>query len=253
MEAKKAEIAAKKAAKKAAEEAAWLAEQVDEDGNPITAPGGGTGEEGGEGGPSGEGSGDGSGAGGIGGGDAEALLKALPKAPPPRKGKGGEGKGGAGVGGKSQAAQLPSVNGVLCSSDDLPFFQRTGTYAAKRKTMNMDIRIDGIRMCAGKQELLDHAVLALNYGRNYGLVGRNGVGKTTLLRHLAEGVIRLPDHIKVVHVEQEIAGDERSALDTIVQADGERAWLLQVENALVEGDDRLETQLGITLQARCVP
>ena len=29
-----------------------------------------------------------------------------------------------------------------------------------------------IRMCAGKQELLDRAVLALNYGAKY---GRNGV------------------------------------------------------------------------------
>ena len=32
----------------------------------------------------------------------------------------------------------------------------------------------------------DSAVLALNYGVKYGLVGRNGVGKTTLLRHLLQ-------------------------------------------------------------------
>ena len=85
---------------------------------------------------------------------------------------------------------------------DLPFFQRTGAAAATRKTMSLDIRIGGIRMCAGKQELLDSAVLALNFGLNYGLVGRNGVGKTTLLRHLADGRIPLPPYISVVHVEQ---------------------------------------------------
>ena len=67
----------------------------------------------------------------------------------------------------------------------------------------MDIKIGGIRMCAGKQELLDSAVLALNYGVKYGLVGRNGVGKTTLLRHLADGRITLPKFLNVVHVEQE--------------------------------------------------
>ena len=38
---------------------------------------------------------------------------------------------------------------VAC--EDLPFFQRSGRNAARRRTMNMDIRIDGIRLCAGKQ------------------------------------------------------------------------------------------------------
>jgi len=52
----------------------------------------------------------------------------------------------------------------------------------------------------------------------------------------------------VVHVEQEIAGDERSALRTILEADREREWLLQVEAALVDGEDALEKQLGISLQ-----
>ena len=60
-------------------------------------------------------------------------------------------------------------------------------------------------------------------------VGRNGVGKTTLLRHLADGRIALPAFLNVVHVEQEIEGDERSALQTILQADREREWLLKVQ------------------------
>ena len=86
-------------------------------------------------------------------------------------------------------------------------------------------------------ELLDSAVLALNYGVKYGLVGRNGVGKTTLLRHLAEGLIPLPKFLNVVHVEQEITGDERSAIATILEADKEREWLLKVENLLCEAED----------------
>ena len=47
-------------------------------------------------------------------------------------------------------------------------------------------------------------LLLLVLGVNYGLVGRNGVGKTTLLRQLSEGLIRLPPFLNVVHVEQEI-------------------------------------------------
>mmetsp|Transcript_21575 Transcript_21575/g.65489 ORF Transcript_21575/g.65489 Transcript_21575/m.65489 type:complete len:837 (-) Transcript_21575:364-2874(-) len=145
------------------------------------------------------------------------------------------------------AIELKEVDGVFAASDDLPFHQRTGKYAAKRKTMSMDIRVDDIRMCAGKQELLDRAILALNFGVKYGLVGRNGVGKTTLLRHLAEGIISLPSFLHIVHVEQEIPGDERNAIQTILQSDAEREWLLKVEEVLLDGDDSLETQLGITL------
>jgi ATP-binding cassette subfamily F protein 2 len=90
-------------------------------------------------------------------------------------------------------------------------------------------------------------VLALNYGRKYGLVGRNGVGKTSLLRQLAEGIIQLPTFLNVVHVEQEIAGDERSPIQTIVQADKEREWLLKVEQMLVDGDESMEAKLKISL------
>lgn len=35
------------------------------------------------------------------------------------------------------------------------------------------------------QELLSSADLRLAYARRYGLVGKNGIGKTTLLKHIA--------------------------------------------------------------------
>lgn len=35
------------------------------------------------------------------------------------------------------------------------------------------------------QEMLTGADLRLAYGRRYGLVGKNGIGKTTLLKHIA--------------------------------------------------------------------
>jgi ATPase subunit of ABC transporter with duplicated ATPase domains len=171
------------------------------------------------------------------------------------KAKGGSSKAGAkkgkDAGNSAAAAKKDAVSeyhqGVLKATDDMPFFQKSGPAAAIRKNMAKDVKIGGIRMCAGKQELLDSAVLALNYGVKYGLVGRNGVGKTTLLRHLAEGLIPLPKFLNVVHVEQEITGDERSALRTIVEADQEREWLLKVEEMLLDGDEDTEKALGIGL------
>ncbi len=45
-----------------------------------------------------------------------------------------------------------------------------------------DVHITGIQLFAGKQELISSGTLVLTYGTHYGLIGRNGVGKSTLLR-----------------------------------------------------------------------
>eukprot|EP00041_Stephanoeca_diplocostata_P034229 m.1152645 g.1152645 ORF g.1152645 m.1152645 type:complete len:315 (-) comp24484_c1_seq14:160-1104(-) len=96
------------------------------------------------------------------------------------------------------------------------------------------------------QELLDRATLQINYGQKYGLVGRNGVGKSSLLRAIASGLIQVPKFIHVVHVEQECTGDERTALETILDADIERNWLLEMEKKL-NAESADEEKLGIDL------
>ena len=70
------------------------------------------------------------------------------------------------------------------------FFERTGKNAAARKNMNMDISVTDITLYAGDagsqahggEELLDRSTLALTYGRNYGMVGRNGVVRAAFER-----------------------------------------------------------------------
>ncbi len=57
----------------------------------------------------------------------------------------------------------------------------------------------------GTQELLSSASIRLVYGRRYGLIGRNGIGKSTLLTHIANYELPgFPTHLRVVHVEQEV-------------------------------------------------
>ena len=133
------------------------------------------------------------------------------------------------------------------------FFERTGKNAAARKNMNMDISVTDITLYAGEVggpgsglELIDRGVLALTYGRNYGMVGRNGVGKSTLLRAIACRFIPVPEMFNVVHVEQECTGDGRTALESVVQADQEREWLLKLEKDLVD-EAVEEEEIGITL------
>ena len=83
----------------------------------------------------------------------------------------------------------------------------------------MDIGISDLVLYAGKNELLYNAVLKLNKGNKYGLIGRNGVGKSTLLRAMSErdGRVPIAPHICMMHAEQEVTGDETSVLDSVLR------------------------------------
>lgn len=64
------------------------------------------------------------------------------------------------------------------------------------------------------------------------MVGRNGLGKTTLLKMMASRSLRIPSHISILHVEQEVAGDETPALQSVLECDTTRESLLQEEREL---------------------
>jgi len=51
--------------------------------------------------------------------------------------------------------------------------------------------------------LLEGTNLKLAYGKKYGLVGRNGIGKTCLMNALARGEFpKTPTHLQILLVEQ---------------------------------------------------
>ncbi|XP_021913880.1 ATP-binding cassette sub-family F member 3 isoform X2 [Zootermopsis nevadensis] len=95
-----------------------------------------------------------------------------------------------------------------------------------------DIRIENFDVAFGNRVLLAAADITLAYGRRYGLVGRNGLGKTTLLRMISSGQLRIPSHISVLHVEQEVVGDDTPALESVLQCDALREELLSKEREI---------------------
>lgn len=67
-----------------------------------------------------------------------------------------------------------------------------------------DVKVDGIDVSIGGKRILTDTNLILAYGRRYGLVGQNGIGKSTLLRALSRREVAIPTHISILHVEQEV-------------------------------------------------
>ncbi len=75
---------------------------------------------------------------------------------------------------------------------------------ADQASKSKDIKVDGIDVSIGGLRILTDTTLTLAYGRRYGLVGQNGIGKSTLLRALSRRELAIPTHISILHVEQEV-------------------------------------------------
>lgn len=105
----------------------------------------------------------------------------------------------------------------------------------------LGIELEQLCISVAGRELLEDSKLSLQPGSRYGLVGANGVGKSTLLRQLAVPGRLVPAHISSLIVEQEDAGDERDAVQTVVDADTELLELLERERMLQEADDSGDT------------
>jgi len=94
-------------------------------------------------------------------------------------------------------------------------------------SQSKDIKVEGFTLAYKSAVLLRDADLTVAHGRKYGVIGPNGSGKSTLLRHISQRHLPIPEHIQILHVEQEIEGSDQIALDAVVEADVERMNLLK--------------------------
>ncbi len=89
--------------------------------------------------------------------------------------------------------------------------------------------------------LLDGASLHVPVGHRFGLIGRNGTGKSTLLKlitgelHPDGGVMELRKGARLGVLPQEAPGGPESLLETVLAADVERAALLQEAESTSDG------------------
>lgn len=111
-------------------------------------------------------------------------------------------------------------------------FENQGGEAVEHTVSATDIKVHSLSVRAKGKLLLENTQLSVTAGRRYGLVGPNGKGKSTLLRLIARRRIPVPEGLDVLLVEQEVVGDERSALQAVVAADVELVELREEEEQL---------------------
>ena len=122
------------------------------------------------------------------------------------------------------------------------------------------LSIENVTIRIGGKTLLERAAMAIDARARVGLVGQNGVGKSTLLRAIAgelavdQGDIRLPARWSIAMTRQEAPGGDQSLIETVLGAHHEMAALLAQAEA-GQGDlaavyDRLEAIDAYTARAR---
>ena len=106
------------------------------------------------------------------------------------------------------------------------------------------LQIEAVTLRVAGRPLLEGATARVNAGEKLGLVGRNGCGKTSLLRLIAGrdtpelGSVNLQKSIRVGVIAQDPPGGPESLRDAVLAADRERSALL-AEAESAEGPARI--------------
>ncbi|KAJ2040257.1 ATP-binding cassette, regulator of translational elongation [Coemansia sp. S3946] len=104
-----------------------------------------------------------------------------------------------------------------------------------------DVKLDGFDISYAGKRILTNSSVHLVYGRRYGLIGRNGIGKSTLLRNIAHRELAVPTYISILFVEQEMIGDDTPAIRSVLKADIFREQLLRDEASINEELKKLDS------------
>lgn len=133
--------------------------------------------------------------------------------------------------------QIESLNKGKTASDGEQFtVSQADKSAAQQQQLEnaIDIKVENFSISARGKDLFVNASLTITAGRRYGLVGPNGHGKTTLLKHIANRSLNIPPNIDVLLCEQEVVADETPAVDVVLKADFKRTALLSELKKLEE-------------------
>ena len=163
---------------------------------------------------------------------------------------------------KARKAEAEKMRKLLSSQNDTNIDEDDGENLIKMnfRTMDysqgadrkMDVLVRNVTVSLPNGTvLLEQGEIKWAAGRRYGLIGENGVGKSTLLKAIARGdVEEFPKHLRVLHVRQEVPShlsQELTVKDAVLKADLERTMLMEKEKELLKKLDQAgEAEKGLS-------
>ncbi|WP_372599728.1 ATP-binding cassette domain-containing protein [Amphritea sp.] len=101
------------------------------------------------------------------------------------------------------------------------------------------IQLNQLSLQRGHLRLLDRAQLTIHANQKVGIVGANGVGKSSLFKLILgqlqpdEGDLQLPGNLTIAHMAQEVADSDQRAIDYVLDGDQR---LRSIQQALTEAE-----------------
>jgi len=95
------------------------------------------------------------------------------------------------------------------------------------------LKIENISYRIGGKTIFENSTVTIPPGHKVGVVGRNGIGKSTLFTllkdeiQLESGKITIPKKTRIGSMDQEVPGTEKNLIETVLQYDVERDLLLK--------------------------
>jgi len=101
------------------------------------------------------------------------------------------------------------------------------------------IQLNQLSLQRGHLRLLDRAQLTIHANQKVGIVGANGVGKSSLFKLILgqlqpdEGDLQLPGNLTIAHMAQEVADSDQRAIDYVLDGDQR---LRSIQQALTDAE-----------------
>lgn len=121
---------------------------------------------------------------------------------------------------KKQEAEMAQIEADAPLDHNFIVSTSAGT---KVQIIDNCLKVDSFSISAAGRDLIMNAELRITFGRRYGLVGPNGHGKTTLLRHIADRkALNIPPELDILLCEQEVMADDTPAVQVVIKSDARR-------------------------------
>ena len=79
--------------------------------------------------------------------------------------------------------------------------------------------VEPVDISFGANIVLEQTKLTIQFGEHYGLIGKNGIGKTSLLNAIINRQLKIPDRLDMIYVKQEEPESDTVVLDALLSSD----------------------------------
>lgn len=174
---------------------------------------------------------------------------------PREKGEKKERRGRAGKASKKEAEPAAPEERKGTKADQLADDGIIATCAMNARSVHenfKDINVLDFSITYFGKVLLESCDISLNYGRRYGLIGRNGSGKSTFMNVLGARGVPIPESIDIYHLKHEVEPSDLTALEAVMSVDEERNKIQAEVDVLSEKltDDSLSDEQSEQISTR---